>query len=1685
MGKIIKLQGKKIITFLSVFSILAASVMSAFIGSQIKTTASTPIKLWDYTTDSEWLGSGTQADPYQIYTAAELQGAILSNGVNSADAKLHFKLMNDIYINDVSKYGDTYNADWKANYEWLYTTTEGVDPLGMVKYAFRGELDGNFKTVYGLYTNSVQSTGLIPCAYDGAVIKNLTLAKSYIGGSNQYYGAIVGKMQQGTRETADTGAAACIIQNVGVDDTVTVASTHTDGVVGGVVSLVRTNTTITNCYSQVTLTGAHKYGIAADGWGYTGTVSNCYSVGNYPVQNKSVFNTSCSNVYTTVTPETAITGVTTVNDESIKGLTALTNMPALNTYYFEAVENDYPVLANASYAGGDGSENNPYQISTAGALYRMVSEHTIAGDTEAWYELTNDIYLNDVSATDWYDRGAKQWLETNKTNVKNFGFKGHLDGNGYIVHGLYYNLTTTSEYGYGLIPHATGTASVTDISLKNVNISDTGTGAHIGALIGLVNPLNYDSSWNITESASVSITRCIVDDTVTIINSTGNGYIGGFVGNSFGGAVNFTYCGSAANMTGKKIGALQGTYWGAGSGLSAYNSYCVGKASHSAVNCDATLYTTDTTNASGATAVASAEAMKGDAAETNMPNLIWGIWTTTEGYPRIVKDGENYFEIGEVWNGTTAAIYSGGTGTESDPYIINNAKQLRKAVVDCGTTDGTTPAYFKLAGDIYINNTTGYTAWATSAPANNWYDSSLGKFLGSIDGDGYAVYGLYAKSTDSSVFVGLLQNIGSVDGGVEIKNLHIRESYIYGEHAGALIGTVEGWGASDTNLKLTLTGCSVDNTVTVDGAATGGFAGNLRATVTVKDCYSAASLNTADEYDGTKAIFAGAISGDYWSGSDWTWTVTNFYSVGHYPLSIRLHDLAVRSPASSGIVFTNVYSLTDWETLPYWAGVTTQITTYDSSYYNGMHDMVKANSDAWYQVPSKAPLLRNRGQRMLDASCDDNSTLDSEDLVVLRKNLLGVTGYENVINDINGDGKGNVLDIVRLKKKCDIQITNPDNWQEQTISLNESFVKQTGRTVALSTGLAVDNSASQIEFYAYAKGDISVTAETAKEIYFTVYINGERQPKRISFENNKTQTIATNLEPGNYTIRLVRETENKNFGVFTILSLTLTGGINKKPVDKDLYIEFIGDSITAGTGNLHGYVSADNLTTISETKNIANCPIKDANLDINMEQDVTNGYSFLTAEKLNADVSVIACSGIALSAKWNSFDPYMEDFFEYASYERKVLNDFTTARQPDVAVINLGTNDYWMDEGGGSGAVQTNSTQYAAKLIKLVNRVRTVYPDVKIVFAVGLMSELPASENNTYYAAAQQTIAEFNENNIFDIFTYDFNVSESGHGRHPSKDEHEIAAAGLAEYIQNTVLDTSASSYSLVWNDEFNGTSLDNSKWVNLSKMDYPENEIVASEEVTTVSGGSLNLDLRLNANSTSENLIFDAPYSIANKENMAFKYGYLEIRAKVPFKHGVWPGFWMVSNDALGNEKSNEKGAYNIETDIIEVFGNETTLMPNIHKWYYNLVDINANTNSNDYHRMISDIENANNNRTQYAFADTATANDWHTYGMLWTEDSIQMLVDGVVYHTYNTGTYWNFEDEISEYAISEDDNYPFNQYQYILFNCHPFTENLLGGIYRNQATTAEDVSAENEFQIDYVRLYQTEGQSIKIGTN
>ena len=238
-------------------------------GHEVRVSAKVEGKEQSYFTTEvvPFLGKGTEADPYQIYTAADL---------TQVYRKGYFKLMNDIDL---------------ANYINQFCPTEGWESIGR-DGSETIHFDGNGHKVTGLWCNSTRdNTGLFSCFANGT-IKNLTVMtaknKQVKGGANT--GILIGKIINGTIENCSVegsvadgtpvGGMVGLLDGGSISNcqaNVTVNTTLEKSYVGGLVGEI-TGGTIDMCFTEGALTGAGSESYVGGLIGKNqGTLTNSYS----------------------------------------------------------------------------------------------------------------------------------------------------------------------------------------------------------------------------------------------------------------------------------------------------------------------------------------------------------------------------------------------------------------------------------------------------------------------------------------------------------------------------------------------------------------------------------------------------------------------------------------------------------------------------------------------------------------------------------------------------------------------------------------------------------------------------------------------------------------------------------------------------------------------------------------------------------------------------------------------------------------------------------------------------------------------------------------------------------------------------------------------------------------------------------------------------------------------------------------------------------------------------------------------------------------------------------------------------------------------------------------------------------------------------------------------------------------
>jgi beta-glucanase (GH16 family) len=266
-----------------------------------------------------------------------------------------------------------------------------------------------------------------------------------------------------------------------------------------------------------------------------------------------------------------------------------------------------------------------------------------------------------------------------------------------------------------------------------------------------------------------------------------------------------------------------------------------------------------------------------------------------------------------------------------------------------------------------------------------------------------------------------------------------------------------------------------------------------------------------------------------------------------------------------------------------------------------------------------------------------------------------------------------------------------------------------------------------------------------------------------------------------------------------------------------------------------------------------------------------------------------------------------------------------------------------------------------------------------------------------------------------------------------------------------TITGVTRADTNIVWSDEFNGTTLNTNNWIygignGVNGFGDAELEYYSSSPQNVyVTNGFLHVVALTQATNG-----FSYTSGKILTQGLFYKeYGRFDFRAQLPAGAGLWPAFWMLSeNSPYGGEPNNG------EIDVMENLGNQTnSVNGTIHYGGYEGMDYQIGTTGNLPHGQ--------------------TTTDFHVYTLNWTSNKFEWLIDGNLYET-QTNWFSNIGTSSATYPYPAPFNTPF----YIIM------EMAVGGEYTGiYNTNTINASLPAEMLVDYVRVYdQTEPLQISI---
>jgi beta-glucanase (GH16 family) len=259
---------------------------------------------------------------------------------------------------------------------------------------------------------------------------------------------------------------------------------------------------------------------------------------------------------------------------------------------------------------------------------------------------------------------------------------------------------------------------------------------------------------------------------------------------------------------------------------------------------------------------------------------------------------------------------------------------------------------------------------------------------------------------------------------------------------------------------------------------------------------------------------------------------------------------------------------------------------------------------------------------------------------------------------------------------------------------------------------------------------------------------------------------------------------------------------------------------------------------------------------------------------------------------------------------------------------------------------------------------------------------------------------------------------------------------------EQTVQAPAPLKYELVWSDEFNTDGVpDAAKWEYDSGFVRNEEAQWYQRQNAICQGGNLVItgkkERKENPNyvagstdwRTRRQFVDYTSASLKMIKSHAFRYGKLEVRAKIDAQTGLWPAIWTLGVE--GEWPSNG------EVDVMEYYGDK----------------ILANYAYASATRWQAIWDGAN--KPLSTLGGSLWASQFHVWTLEWDESMMRILLDGELMNSIDVSTTIN----------KSDGKNPFRQPHYVLMNL------AMGGTNGGSLT---NTILPSQYLVDYVRIYQ-----------
>ncbi len=289
--------------------------------------------------------------------------------------------------------------------------------------------------------------------------------------------------------------------------------------------------------------------------------------------------------------------------------------------------------------------------------------------------------------------------------------------------------------------------------------------------------------------------------------------------------------------------------------------------------------------------------------------------------------------------------------------------------------------------------------------------------------------------------------------------------------------------------------------------------------------------------------------------------------------------------------------------------------------------------------------------------------------------------------------------------------------------------------------------------------------ENTNNARFAIYLDGERVVDHCMTKPEASFEVFNHTEAAEHTVKIIKLSEAAQ-SIVGIASIDAECyGVIEPTDDKELKIEFIGDSITCAYG-VDDEVKEHGFSTHTE--------------------DATKSYAYKASELLGADYSLVCYSGNGIisgysgdgsRATWGLVPEIYTKVGKTGGGEHPDISsvdwDFGSFK-PDYIVINLGTNDNSYVKGD-----KTKEQEYIDGYVDFLKLVRKNNKDAHIICALGVMGD-------ELFGAIEKAVEQFGDKNTSTLrFSPRTSSDPIAADWHPAEVTQERAAKELVAHIES------------------------------------------------------------------------------------------------------------------------------------------------------------------------------------------------------------------------------------------------------------------------------------------------------------